>query len=89
MVHWMLVLFAGTGDSIPALKTDLVFAERAACFDYEWKLAQTNNDEVNATLKSMRAQGKSEADISASLQWMGRQYPRGTCIPTVSPVTMK
>ncbi len=31
MVHSMLVLFAGTGESIPALKTDLIFTERAAC----------------------------------------------------------
>lgn len=89
MIHWMLVLFVGTGDAVPALKTDLVFVDRAACFAYEWKLAQSNTEEENAATKSMRDQGKSQEEVLNSMRWMSTQYPRGTCIPTTLPPSVK
>jgi hypothetical protein len=87
-MHWMLVLFMGVSGSSTVVKTDLVFSNRGECFNYEDQMAHDNIELTNALIKSMGEKGASQSEISNSMSWMGQQFPRGTCIPTVSAVTM-
>ena len=87
-MHWLLVLFMTVGDAGSVVKTDLVFSTKGECFKYEEEAAQENIKLINENIRSMREKGASPDDINKSMEWTSRQLPRGTCIPTVSTVTM-
>jgi hypothetical protein len=87
-MHWMLVLFMGVSGSGTIVKTDLVFSDRGSCFKYEEQMAHDNIEFINAAIKGMGEKGASQSEMSQSMSWMDQQFPRGTCIPTVSAVTI-
>lgn len=89
MVHWMLVLFMVTSNSGNVIKTDLVFETKQKCFAYESEIAKETVASINNVGDVMKKEGKAQEEINRSISWISMQLPRGTCIPTVSAVTVK
>ena len=83
----MLVLFMGTSPHYNIVKTDLIFVTETTCFAHESTMAQKGLDNVNFYLKDWK-DGRDNSSTNAAVVWQQMRYPRGTCIPTTSKVTV-
>jgi len=86
-MNWMLVLFMGVSPHYNVVKTDLIFTEQIACFNFEKTMGERQASEMNFFLKDWKKDEENFA-IKQSVEWVGMQRPRGTRIPTTSKITV-
>jgi|LauGreDrversion4_2_1035121.scaffolds.fasta_scaffold1133811_2 hypothetical protein len=87
-MNWMLVFFMGVSPHYQIVKTDLIFATESECFANEASRAKSTADKMNKIEKDLETVVPRD-QVNRRLEFIYMQNPRGTCIPTMTNVTVK
>lgn len=84
-MNWLLVILISSSP----LKTDLVFSDLNTCMKKESEVRKIYTERVNEYMKWSESMKIPEKEKKENLKFVMSQINSGTCIPTVSPVTVK
>jgi hypothetical protein len=84
-MNWLLVILISSSP----VKTDMVFSDLNSCMKKETEIRKIYTERVNEYIKWNESMKISEKEKKENLKFVMSQMNSGTCIPTVSPVTVK
>jgi hypothetical protein len=84
-MNWLLVILISSSP----VKTDMVFLDLNSCMKKESEIRKIYTEHVNDYIKWSDSMKIPEKEKKENLKFVMSQMNSGTCIPTVSPVTVK